>query len=1448
MALSRRNIHIIQVLLLLLLIGLTVVILWPFQKALDRSMLEFRHQLIEYLEGRTGRNITYSSISPAVFRHLEIRDLKIFDPGSPDEALLVIRKLRITYNLFDLFSGEPLQAVREIRLENTALGFNLQQDQDLLRLVRDLTTSPTPGPAGELFGEKLNKGLVISGRNLSFSFVDGGRIARIDRLFFDIHREEKRFSFEVRGDAGYSDSRSDTLFSEFQSYLSASGGMDLSGRRGDFSLMMRDIQSSLFDLPRITFFVEYSPSRVQVRKIQDREPFDLELAYEAAGRRLRLSFLGEDFRPSGFFLPRGALTDYRPWFDAVLSGNAEAAFNLDLSDLDYRGDLLFDLSRSELPVLFDGRINFEGNTRRIAMNPLYIESDRGRLTFQGDILMDSLLPSGGLRLRDVILPTGAFLNGDLDFRRSGSTVTAGGGLRVGDVLFPGLSGNIGRNGDDWEYDFLVPVESADTGRGYVSLEGGFYADTGFLQNTGRIQDIPLDASVRLFSGRQTPELLNRQNLRWSSSFFHYQEGDNYAFYLPNALVDHPQDPNRRITFQFSGSNEGFDLNVDSLLYNQYQAKGAVNLQSDPDEGIRFAATATLQDIPYQVRGSYGDGRLVLQGDYIETFLIDLGDTRRFYIKTRDFPIPFTRETSHLDLTSRGYYRDFGYWLVRFENSSLRNFPFTRGDDSLSLSMVADPNRINIYNIEYSDDISAVRGNGYFALDSFIPGDFLSLRGDGWLQLFSRDSEEQYQAVLSLEDGQLESDFSVRNAPLRRFGESPVQGNFSGDVTLTGALEQPDIYARFELEEGELNQDPFNFRTVFTLDSERMDIREFELEYLGMNLQQGRGALRFQEGDVEFRGELRLPFQEDMLRSTVELSMDTAAIPQRLGLDEIIRNPFDGRLSVRDIQLGNDQKEPWEISFGYDGELFAFYGGPGNSVSGTLDKNREFSLALVEPLPLQLRLNGSLEEGNINAELEQITLDVEPLQGGFRFPYFYLNSGTVSGENIKVSGPMNDPDFDGLLFARDISAESPVIPEAVGPFDGQLRLEEKTLSINNLSLPVGTGSVNADLSFAMEHWVPATYDIRIRTGPNRGVHVKTDIGQLKLDGYAIGSFNILGDRSGTELGGRLTLSSAVLTLTNEELPTPPPSSPHTLRTDFTFITGRSVEFLWPSANLPILRSFAKTGQEMTVKYDSGSETLAVLGDVEIQGGIILYFQRNFFITEGAVRFNENEIKFDPLLSARAELREIDEEGKSVQIFLVVDERPFSQFSPRFEATPSKTDAEIAALLGYSIFGGSTGEPITPSDALIQTSDLLIGQLGIVRSFEQSMKEIFNLDLFSIRTQILQNILLDRMVVEEQSTQHGSIPSNQLGRYLDNTTLFLGKYFGDDVFLEAMLQVQSNEQFFSTYSGEDIYSLETEISLEWKTPFFLLDVAVYPDFRDIVSSITTAKVGLSWSLSF
>jgi hypothetical protein len=128
----------------------------------------------------------------------------------------------------------------------------------------------------------------------------------------------------------------------------------------------------------------------------------------------------------------------------------------------------------------------------------------------------------------------------------------------------------------------------------------------------------------------------------------------------------------------------------------------------------------------------------------------------------------------------------------------------------------------------------------------------------------------------------------------------------------------------------------------------------------------------------------------------------------------------------------------------------------------------------------------------------------------------------------------------------------------------------------------------------------------------------------------------------------------------------------------------------------------------------------------------------------------------------------------------------------------------------------------------------------------MKEVFNLDLFSIRTQMIQNVILDRVLNQEIAQDPES--EGTVGRYLDNTTLFLGKYLGNDLFLEALVQIQQDP---ITTTGEFVQNeldLSMEVGLEWKTPFFLLNLSVSPDFEEPMNSLQNTSLGFSWDFSY
>ena len=120
-------------------------------------------------------------------------------------------------------------------------------------------------------------------------------------------------------------------------------------------------------------------------------------------------------------------------------------------------------------------------------------------------------------------------------------------------------------------------------------------------------------------------------------------------------------------------------------------------------------------------------------------------------------------------------------------------------------------------------------------------------------------------------------------------------------------------------------------------------------------------------------------------------------------------------------------------------------------------------------------------------------------------------------------------------------------------------------------------------------------------------------------------------------------------------------------------------------------------------------------------------------------------------------------------------------------PEAILAEIVAILGGNIFAQSAEGEVNFSSALLSTSDILT-QFGVIREFEDNVRNALNLDLFSIRTQIFQNIVASAIdetapVRNEQgTTAQDSFPS--LGSYLNNTSVFMGRYLGNELFLEML----------------------------------------------------------------
>jgi hypothetical protein len=340
---------------------------------------------------------------------------------------------------------------------------------------------------------------------------------------------------------------------------------------------------------------------------------------------------------------------------------------------------------------------------------------------------------------------------------------------------------------------------------------------------------------------------------------------------------------------------------------------------------------------------------------------------------------------------------------------------------------------------------------------------------------------------------------------------------------------------------------------------------------------------------------------------------------------------------------------------------------------------------------------------------------------------------------------------------------------------------------------------------------------------------------------MGQIEITGAPNSTRFDGSVTAQSTTVTLSEETVETEGASSSETI-VDLTIQTGRGLEFLWPTSTFPILRAFTETGETLDLTYSSVDGSFALSGDVGIQGGEIFYFDRNFYVRSGSIRFREDELQFDPELTVTAEIRDIAAEGP-VRIYLSAENSPLSEFSPQFTSDPPMSETEIATVLGGNIVGGEAGEQPDLTQAAFLAGDI-VQQLTLVQSIQGSMRRALGLDLFTVRTHLFPNLVRGWI---EGTMYPLDNPAPSLGQYLDNTTIFLGKYLGTDLFLELLVQLRAENPLEADVRNLGGLSVDYDFSLEWKTPFFLLEWNFFPRTPESLF-LTDNTFVFSWEYSF
>jgi hypothetical protein len=803
----------------------------------------------------------------------------------------------------------------------------------------------------------------------------------------------------------------------------------------------------------------------------------------------------------------------------------------------------------------------------------------------------------------------------------------------------------------------------------------------------------------------------------------------------------------------------------------------------------------------------------------------------------DIPLPSAGpESAELALDASGRFLNGDNWQVNvseFEVSDLSTDSLR--DVAVSFTASFDQRGADLQRISYSDSVSQLDGSGEASWNLRQGNAAFEVSFENPLY----PQGEWYILTGALEDSAIEAELLARGSPVERFGVSTFTGGVNATLDLSGPIQDPTLSGEFELVNGRFNNDPLLFsasvtadRQTATIDSARGQFSRTRIESFSAGVSLASDRIAVEATLVQMRDSGPITF--DLAAQGVYDSLD--------GFGEIGSSDLQAEAVVSGVPaIGGPNTTDWVFAIVRQDGYTDITGGPDDALVARFAPDGNFEASIGGALPISFTALGYLTSGRLEMDLIDVRTDLARFSPLLDDAEFRLDGGVAEG-SLRIVGPFNDPDFYGTLVARDVTAEVDLVPVLLGPTRIFFVFEEKTLTARETLVPAGDALAAVSAQVVFDRWGVEQYLVTVETVGEAPLPVDSVFGAVLVRGDARGRLDFRGDRSNFSITGDLTASSTTIAIGEEE-PEDEGENRRDTTVDLMIESGRGVEFLWPNENVPILRGFADAGEVVSIAVQSETGSFGVDGSVGIQGGEIFYFDRSFYITAGEIVFAEDQNDFDPRLSVTAEIREVSDEGP-VRIYLVAEEKPLSQFSPRWRSDPPLSETDILALLGGTVFVSESGEPIDFSQAVLLTSDF-VSQFGLIRNFERSVRDALQLDLFSIRTQLFQNLL--RGVIDQNAAVPLDTAVPSLGQYLDNTTLFAGRYLGTDLFLELLVQVSESEPEPGNEQSLTGIEVDSEVSLEWETPFFQLEWAFFP--RDPSTLfLTDNTIRFSWDFSY
>jgi hypothetical protein len=1453
----------------------------PAEAYLHTMLAGFRNDIIGMAEQAINRKISYGSMKTTLFNLLDIRNVTIDARSAAQEntpeggreplSLLSISRIRVSWSLMDILTllmqnkADSIgKSVHVIRIDKPVITIDLEKDADIVKLLTGQEGAPLA--LKDILNE--NVALLINNGTVHMALKGGaGETSGLEigsftldasNLHIEARIKNNRFFFDGSCKAVATSSNIDEAFNRA---LPVSLGLDIAGSSSldfmdiDAGFTLASFSTPLFDTAPLRFNVRRNGAALTLTSANERFPFDVSFEGDLSAGSVSATVIAENFSPQNLIFFNGELQPYQEWLDTTLSGSV--SFTAENGGaIRYAGHLSGGVP-DHLPV---GRASFavdgSGDNNSIWLNSLSVQTEWGSFGFGGKIDFSPFAPNGTLAVSGFTLSKTADVHARLNIATRGRTARlSGASIELGSVSLtsPAASIYMGDKGLQWSLsvDELTnrnrpePAWEEDEEADGVAEYDGMDVDEKIPRKRILVEGVydyspqNLDASI-VINGATAADIMEMarpfiappdlsdqaagivHELQLTTELFITTD---FTHFLYNAPEINLRRRNVQAYLSLAGTERSIEMNKGRVDWGSGSLDGLLYADFLNMNAISFGATVSYKNTSYSVEGVVRDGNTIhVQGSYGLNASIDLGG-RAFagFIEASDVPVSIGEAVSYVSVNSSFQFDSLDSWIVNILSLNLSNIATPASPSStIRLAGTVDQDHADLPMIFFDDGL-ALTGNASLLWDRDI-SDI-----SGVIAFQNENGDEQYYVELSCENVLGKGEENPRYAGwltgngmrLAHFFEQDYKAVVSGSASIDWeSIDAFSANVTIDSLDAVVSESVVHLSGTAAADNEKVSLSDVRMQYGGL-----RGEIPSFIADLKSARLPRMQIDGSVVEKVFALDcgieVEYGRIASWFDIAHVA-DAFNGKFFVNNARLDVLQSiEPFEFDFSHKDEIISLFGGPSGMLRFQISDEGDFFADIAAPSPVRGNIVGAIANGGIDAFASDLYVDLTALWGLLPPQKDIILAGGFVTASIEIRGPLAAPEFFGQAIGESVALQVPAyLKDSIRPVPITIDITGAEMTFGPIPAAVGQGAGMVSGWFRFDRWVPSTFILDITAPPSTPIPFAFDIMGIVAHGDVAGTLRLAMEDNEFKTSGDLTAQDTVVTLNFEELENQPVmevlDNP-TFVTDIVVRSGRKVEFLWPTAEFPIIQASADLGASLKIENNTSTGSLLLLGDIPLRAGEVFYFERSFYLQEGTLSFNENEIRFDPYISARAEVRDRADNGQ-VTISLIIDKSPLSSFTTRVESNPALSQVEIFSLLGQNMTGASSGDSAGAMQNLFLSSSAdILSQLWIIRSAERRIRDWLRLDMFSFRAPIAQNVLsmafLDRNQAADADQSNSTQRNNGVGNYFDNTTVFLGKYINSNMFVQGMLSLRDD-------AGQNIegVTLAFDLGIELKTPLF------------------------------